>query len=317
MLSECGIGTFLKNAIKALSQHDLNLLSFQQIEDFPCILMKSPIYSLGEQVELCRKVPRCDLFISPHFNVPLLPIRAKKRMAVVHDVYHLAYLSTMSWAQKFYAQVFYNGAFLLSDRLITVSEFSKSEILKYATFKPKKIDVIANTLYPQKKAGKAVQNYILAVGNSKPHKNLKRLIEAASSLEQELVIVGKKEGFAEKKKVRFTGFVSDSELQDLYANASLLVFPSLYEGFGFPPLEAMQQGCPTVVSKAASLPEVCGEAAEYVDPYSVDSIREGIVRGLKNRDELIKKGYDQVKKFHFERFKEEFLKVVYESCDCS
>lgn len=317
MFSHCGIGTFVKNAIMALSEEKIVLLSRQKQKDHPHILMNSPIYSLNEQRELAAKIPACDLFISPHFNVPLFPIKAKKRVSVVHDVYHLAHFSSLSLSQKIYAKIFYNAAFMLSDRLITVSEFSKKEILKHASIKPKKIDVIYNAVALKNGKKKEGKKYILAVGNAKPHKNLKRLIEAVLPLEEELIIVGKKEGLLPQGKVHFTGFVEESELNDLYANASLLVFPSLYEGFGFPAMEAMMLGCPVVVSRCASLPEICEDAVEYVDPLSVESIREGILRGLKNRDKLIEKGYEQVKKFSIERFKNEFLKVLYESCHCS
>ena len=101
----------------------------------------------------------------------------------------------------------------------------------------------------------------------------------------------------------------------LYRNALLLVFPSLYEGFGLPPLEAMACGCPAVVSNVASLPEVCGEAAYYVDPYDIDSIAAGIYRVAKDdqlRKDLIERGLERAKLFTWEKSAKEHIKIFEE-----
>lgn len=173
--------------------------------------------------------------------------------------------------------------------------------------------------------------YIVYVGNVKPHKNLISLVKAFEKVKNEiphnLVIIGKKEGFitgdqevikyAEKlqDRIKFTGFVDNETLQGYIANAQALVFPSLYEGFGLPPLEAMACGCPVIVSNVASLPEVCGDAALYVDPYSPEDIAEKIKLLLsddKLREELRRKGLERATMFSWEKCAQETIKVIEE-----
>jgi glycosyltransferase involved in cell wall biosynthesis len=136
--------------------------------------------------------------------------------------------------------------------------------------------------------------YLLAVGNVKKHKNLPRLIDAFAGIRGQiphnLIVVGKREGFLNSEKlspsisadldgrVRFTGQVTDQELREYYRNATALIFPSLYEGFGFPLVEAMAEGCPIACSKVASLPEVAGDAALLFDPFSIEDIGRALLQ---------------------------------------
>jgi glycosyltransferase involved in cell wall biosynthesis len=333
MINSSGIGVYLKSIIPFLSrEYKLKLLGNQEelrpLLDLPntsFIAAQSPVYTLREQLELKRLVPSCDIFWSPHYNVPLLPIAARKRVVTIHDVYHLAYQHTLSLPQKVYANALIRAAAFLSARVITVSDFSKKEILKYCSIKPEAITTIHNGVdterfMPQKQAaGKNQQDkspYLLFVGNVKPHKNLVTLLQAfAHLLEQgfdlDLWIVGKKEGFitgdtqiegilagsaALRQRVVFTGYVGDDALPRLYHDAAALVFPSLYEGFGLPPLEAMAGGCPVVASSAASIPEICGDAALYFDPQDYLSLTEKLKEVLNSstkREELINKGYSK------------------------
>jgi glycosyltransferase involved in cell wall biosynthesis len=114
-------------------------------------------------------------------------------------------------------------------------------------------------------------------------------------------------------KIKILGHISIKELVILYKNAELFLFPTLYEGFGLPPLEAMACGCPVVVSDKGSLPEVCGDAAVYVNPYDPQDIAEGVLKVLTDenlRRNLIQKGYQQVKKFSWEQTVKKFLEVL-------
>jgi glycosyltransferase involved in cell wall biosynthesis len=137
--------------------------------------------------------------------------------------------------------------------------------------------------------------------------------------------VGKKEGFitgdrevvrraeAFGDRVRFTGVLEEGQLRQFYAFADLLVFPSLYEGFGLPPLEAMAIGTPVASSSSASLPEVCGDAALYFDPRNVEEMADRIKEILKNPDlrkNLVKKGFDQAKKFSWDHSAAEVCEVI-------
>ncbi len=163
--------------------------------------------------------------------------------------------------------------------------------------------------------------FVLYAGNIKPHKNLVRLIEAFDDLRRsgfddlKLLIIGdeisklpalRRAVHRHKlhKQVRFLGYLPDETLAILYRLAAVFVFPSLYEGFGLPPLEAMASGAPVVTSNVSSLPEVAGDAAVLVDPYDVDSIVDGIRRVLTDpalADELRRKGPVRAREFSWER----------------
>jgi glycosyltransferase involved in cell wall biosynthesis len=326
LITQTGIGTFLRSTLTAISHataYELTILCREDEQDIlqsfssNLIVMHSAIYTVKEQAEYRKTIPSCDLFWSPHFNVPLLPVKAKKKVSVICDVYHLAHFSSLNLSQKIYAKIVYNAAFYLSDTVVTISEFSKNEILKYASLKPKKLVVACPPLDFAPPAGNfEKQKFLLYVGNLKPHKNLVRLVKAYSLVrpEEKLVIVGKKEGlltadaalFKEvekdpflKKNVLFTGYIEEKKIKELYASAFLFLFLSTYEGYGYPPLEAMVCNCPVVAAKAASIPEVCQDAVEYVDPYSVVSIADGIKKLLydtKRREELMRKGKELIEK---------------------
>lgn len=174
-------------------------------------------------------------------------------------------------------------------------------------------------------------HYILFVGTLQPRKNITRLVEAFSKIKPnhpdlKLVIVGKKgwqygeilespKKFAVSKSVEFLDFVKDEELGRFYKNALCFVLPSLYEGFGLPVLEAMKYGCPVLISNVSSLPEAGGDAALYFDPQSPDDIAEKLEKVISNpklRQEMKKKGFEQVKKFSWEKTAKETLKVLEE-----
>lgn len=168
--------------------------------------------------------------------------------------------------------------------------------------------------------------FVLSVGETRPYKNIRRLIEAFARLDApglQLAIVGKtnkmdKEVLELPRRlgvaghVRFLGCVPDQDLAALYGAARVFIFPSLYEGFGIPPLEAMACGCPVVASHAASIPEVCGDVAVYVDPLSVDSIAQGIAQVVNDRsvsEELRRRGLDRVTRFSYTNAAKQLLDI--------
>jgi glycosyltransferase involved in cell wall biosynthesis len=145
--------------------------------------------------------------------------------------------------------------------------------------------------------------YILYVGNNYPHKNLERLKLA----HQKLI-----EGGLDYELILATGYVSDEELDKLYKNASLFVFPSLSEGFGLPPLEAMKRGIVVASSNTTCLPEILGDAAIYFDPLSIDDMAEKLKKALTNielRERLIKEGYERIKKYDWQKMAIETLEI--------
>jgi glycosyltransferase involved in cell wall biosynthesis len=221
-----------------------------------------------------------------------------------------------------------------ASRILTVSEASKRDILHFFNVPERKIVVIPNAFderFAAEPPPDEVQRvrerfqldtrYLLYAGNIKPHKNVVRLIEAFAIVRQEraeplkLLIIGdeiSKHAALRRavhrhqlhKYVRFLGFVPDQTLAILYRLAAVFVFPSLYEGFGLPPLEAMASGTPVVTSNVSSLPEVVGDAAVLVDPYQAASIAEGIARVLGDdslRRDMIQRGLARAKQFSWER----------------
>ena len=189
--------------------------------------------------------------------------------------------------------------------LLTISRFSQSRLAQHLGVAPERLKVvpcaathmesIAEDDTALQRLALAGVTYVLAVGSANPTKNLPALIEAFGRLphpDLRLVLVGGTNGavFAnetaprEDARILRTGPISDGQLKSLYANASAFVFPSLYEGFGLPPLEAMSLGCPIVASNAASIPEVCGDAAVYFDPASVTDMASAIARVIDDAD---------------------------------
>jgi glycosyltransferase involved in cell wall biosynthesis len=208
-------------------------------------------------------------------------------------------------------------------RIATPSQFSRSELVNRAGVPAEKIDVLplGSEHILQAPADPAVLQrvrvepgrYLLAVGSRGPHKNLDRLTAAVSRLGADalpLVLAGgvnarvfRDTGPAPSGMYRDAGYVSDGELRALYEQAACFVFPSMYEGFGIPPLEAMVCGCPTIAANAGSLPEVCGEAVLYFDPNSTDDIARTIRSAQEpaRREELRQRGRDRAASFTWER----------------
>ena len=237
-----------------------------------------------------------------------------------------------SFYYKFIVPLFAKNA----AHILTISESSKSDILKYLNIPEQKVTVIycavaekflepkRDTVLDQKllsKLGLKPKSYLLGVSSLDPRKNFKGLINAflEMKLEIPLVIVGSKgKVFAdedlkntliENQSIIFTGYVEDSELIALYRYAKCFVYPSLYEGFGMPPLEAMASDCPTIVSNTSSMPEVCGDASLYVDPLDILSIMEKIdllINDNMLREKLIILGRERCRRFSW---KESALKL--------
>jgi glycosyltransferase involved in cell wall biosynthesis len=218
--------------------------------------------------------------------------------------------------------------------IITVSEASKRDIVEFLEVDPAKVAVTyqssdltplsqSERLYLNRilsKFGLAQDDYCLFVGGLEPKKNIRRLIEAFLETEVSgpLVIVGRRAWMWEHdetwlstldtsslRRIKFLGYLPREDLRWLYAGAQMFVFPSLYEGFGLPLLEAMTSGCPIITSNVASMPEVCGDAAIYVNPWKRDEIRSAIVNLRADpqlRRDLSMRGLIQARKFTFEAY---------------
>jgi glycosyltransferase involved in cell wall biosynthesis len=314
MITYSGIGVYIRSLLPYLKQSEFQWRAIVQpddlqfepaLQDFSPIVLPHKPYSILEQVYLPLKVPACDIFWSPHFNIPLLPIRAKKRVVTIHDVFYLRDL-TQPFLKKAYANFVIAQAVGKSDRVIAVSSFTQSEISECLSVSKDHIIVLHQGLNHERfKLGKRERKeQILFVGNLMPHKNLIRLLEAFKIVRRQfpglyLKIAGDiKQEVPETEHVDILGKVSDEEVVHLYQESMMTVYPSLYEGFGFPPLEAMCCGCPAIVSQIASLPEVCGDAALYVNPLDPQNIADAIERLLVDKElyqELQRRGLERAR----------------------
>lgn len=222
------------------------------------------------------------------------------------------------------------------EAIITISEFSKKEIMNLLGVHAAKIYVtplgVDCRFTPGERGmGGFPDHYILFLGNLEPRKNLVRLLAAYRSLPGSLrkrfpLVIAGASGwhthelkkalhlFQKRERPILTGYVSQGVLPDLYRGASLFVYPSLYEGFGLPVLEAMASGVPIITSDSTSLPEVVGEAGVLVNPYDVDHLKEAMVELLENekrRQEMAEKGIARAKLFSWEKCARETI-TVYE-----
>ena len=276
--------------------------------------------------KLCLKNPKELIFNTSQLEGCFLQ---KKQIITVHDLIPLLF-PRYHKKQYFYFRYMLLLMLRNSAKIVTGSNHTKHLIMKFYKIPEEKILVIPygiNDFLLNQTPKHKKQSYILYVGRLSPTKNIAGLVKAFELLldEYDLEIKLKLTGNEQKlsfriserirDKVEFVGYPDDDQLVDLYRNAQLLVFPSFYEGFGLPPLEAMACGCPAIVSNVASLPEVCGDAAYYVDPYNIESIAEGIYRVLTDeplRRSLIAKGLARAKLFSWEKSAQGHIKLFEE-----
>lgn len=333
MIESSGIGTYIKNLSINSNLYDFYLGSkstlIRYFSQDRLLNYNSNIYSIDEQIKFpYNKIKKGNILHCPHYNIPIF--YSGKLVVTIHDITHILfpeYLpNKLAW---YYSKFMIDLAIKKANKIITVSKNTKKDLIKYFNVNPKKIVVTYNGvnmdfkiinefsydyLYNKYNIEKG-KKIILYVGNKKPHKNLEVLLKAFSKSrfkkDSKLVFIGKDFNNYRNLKVLskklkldnyiiHTGIVPDKELIYFYNLADIFVFPSLYEGFGIPPLEAMACGTPVVSSNSSSMPEVLGNAAYLVNPNDVDKFRDAIDEVLGNdilRNELVQKGLKRVKLF--------------------
>ncbi len=257
-------------------------------------------------------------------------ILVRRKVMAIHDLAFLRNPSWYSFTYYWFYKIVTPIVARLANRIITVSNFSKSEILKFYRFlKEDKICVVYNAVNREQfKKLNYCENieesaFVLAVSSIDPRKNFTRLIEAFEGIKTaKLYIVGAyNRVFQEQKElkhipenVHFLGRIEDEQLVRLYNNAECFIFPSLYEGFGLPPLEAMACGCPVLVSDIPVEREVCGEAAQYFNPLDTKDIHDAICRYLDETKEmkalLQERGYDNLKRFSWDQSASCIMQII-------
>jgi glycosyltransferase involved in cell wall biosynthesis len=342
-LRDFGIGTYLRNILIELSRLDREtdyvvLCRPDDVEsgdvlgrNFRMVPENAGNYSIAEQyrIPLALARERVRLVHEPHYVLP--PLVRCRSVVTIHDCIHLMFPQYLPGKLAYvYAKGSMWAAAHKADRILTVSEASKRDILRFFDVAPDKVEVIYNAIDERflspantERMDLVRQRYqldhpfVLYVGNIKPHKNIERLIDAFGRARSQcggdlkLVIIGdeiskypalRQSVHKHKldKHVRFLGFQPMETLAAVYRLARAFVFPSLYEGFGLPPLEAMACGTPVVTSNVSSLPEIAGGAALLVDPYDANAIAGGIVQAVTDdalRADLIASGLDRARSF--------------------
>jgi glycosyltransferase involved in cell wall biosynthesis len=316
-------------------------------KNFKKVLADVPWYTLAEQIKMPKiiKQEKVDLMHFPHWNVLLFYRRPF--IVTIHDLimfyYPRAEATTLGpvkfWLKDRAHRTLIRHAVRKAKRIIATSEFTKQDLCKTLNVAGEKVEVIyqspsvSDKKQETRNKKQVLEKYginkpfVLYVGAAYPHKNLEGLAKAWQIINEKhgdkyhLVFVGRESYFYKRLKesisnfqfpISFTGFIPDDELATLYLNASLYVFPSLYEGFGIPPLEAMSFGLPVVSSNRSCLPEVLGEAALYFDPENHEQIAEAIYRGLTDENirlELKQKGRENLGRFSGEKLARMTLEI--------
>ncbi len=266
-------------------------------------------------------------------NKPLLlnlantaPLCYENKIVTIHD---LAFLENPKWFSKTFYHFYH---FLIprivrnSKQILTVSNFSKSEIVKKIKIKEDKIKVIYNSInvdiLPSKGYNSPYGKYALFVGSLDPRKNIMKLFEAVRFFHSDiklLIVGGMNKSFNSFKvnkneNIIFTGYVTDKELGKLYSNAVCFVYPSLYEGFGIPPLEAQYLGVPVVLSDIPVFKEVFSDSVFYCNPNSPESIAQAINKisslSALERENVVIKGYENAQKYTWEEAANKVLEII-------
>lgn len=285
------------------------------------------LFSKGVQM---MKDDEIDIFWGTRQMMPpYLPSRVKKVLTVYDLVWHY-YPETMDWYNLLVSKLIFKRSIKSADHIITISEATASALGEILNVPADKItvaypaadgytplDKVASSEYISQKYG-VNKNYMLTVSTVEPRKNLITLLNVFAKLKSsdfQLLIAGasgwktsaiylryKELGLSENE-VKFLGYVPDEDMNRLYSGARLFVFPSVYEGFGIPPLEAMASGTPVIVSNSSSLPEVVGDAGVLLDPYDADAWRAAIsviMSDIYMQDEMIEKGLKRAGLFSWE-----------------
>lgn len=342
-LHDFGIGTYIRNLLAELARIDTTSdyvlltrptdvsVASELGPNFHAVPEPARPYSLSEQIRIPWSLARAHaaLVHEPHYVLP--PLIGCRSVVTIHDCIHLRFPQYLPGRGAYaYARAMMWAAVRKADRVLTVSEASKRDILGFYDVPPEKVVVVYNGLEARfleppddaemsrvRQRFQLTHPFVLYVGNIKPHKNLERLVDAfgrarAQGLDDlQLVVIGDEiskypplrqsvHRHRLDKAVRFFGFQPPATLTAFYRLARAFVFPSLYEGFGLPPLEAMACGTPVVTSNVSSLPEVAGGAALLADPTDTDDIAAQITRAVTDealRAELIARGQARAREF--------------------
>lgn len=352
-----GVGRYLLNILRYISeydnQNDYFLFSYGKLSQYEKGKIKSvstlnftpqgvfqklisPFW-LNFVLPKCLEKYKIDLFFSPNHFLPFKKIKAKS-IIVIHDVFHKVDKKFHPFYYRVYVDFFLPRAIRNSNLIITISDCSKKDIIKFYNVPEAKIKVIyeaaddifrPQNLIPEQKEElerkyNLPEKFILYTGVLEERKNIEGVIKIADLLkdktETPILLFGKighggKKYLRELQKrenIQYKGFVKSKDLPYLYNLATIFLFPSFYEGFGLPVLEAMQSGLPVVASNASSLPEVIGEGGIMHNPKDYEGFATDIIKLLEDKDfydKMREKGIERAKNFNWGKTTKEIVET--------
>ena len=331
-----GVGWYIYNIVKELSKSDKN----DYVAEFINFMGRHDVKS---QIDYDIKIKQNKLLTYTMYNFFNFTIPKNIKGKVIVTIYDTVFFSAPETMGDMKAISEYKYAAERSDLILTISESAKSDIIKHFNVDEKKIEIVTPGIDLEKylhnytdielenvrKKYKLPENYILYLGTIEPRKNIERTIKAFIKYKKEVkddlkfVIVGGK-GWKYDNIMKLiesmgtdiilTGYIDEEDKIPIYKLAQIFAFPSLYEGFGMPVLEAMAAGVPVITSNVSSLPEVAGDAAILVNPLNEDEIFEAYKKILSDKKlqlEMIEKGLEQAKKFEWKE-SAKVLEQIYE-----
>jgi len=350
LANRAGIGRYARELFKAMvdetPEHQVSVFVGREAELLCPAGTRAGVVSLGgrgnriveEQGSLAAQLRRhsLDVLHNPDFTLPLMTPHRMRTVVTVHDVAYVRHPESNSRKSQILLNAFVPRAVHKADAIIAVSEFTKQEIEQVYGVDPAKIHVIPNGVEDRLRPATAdeiadlrlryglpARRMILYLGSIEPRKNVVRLAEAVDRIPGATLVLGggAARGAAEIRgeiesrlgeRVRYLGFVPDEDLPALYGAASVFAYPSIYEGFGIPPVEAMACGTAVAVANAASLPGVVGDAAAKFDPYDVEDIRlklERILDDERHHADLVGRGIERAKMYQWNAVARETVRV--------
>lgn len=282
-----------------------------------------------------------DLFWSPRHHLPLFLPRSVKTVVTIHDLVHIFFPETMLRQNLIIERMLMRSSIILADVVVAVSCSTRNEILGTYSIDPEKVRTVYSGIpaFPESRSVDLLawlpkNPYFLFVGTLEPRKNLERILGAfelvhSAGYDPDLVITGSSGWKNEKllkiarisplgNRIHFTGYVTRQRLAQLYRNALGLLFPSLYEGFGFPILEAMHFGTPVITSNCSSMPEIAGDAAILVNPRNTSEIAQAMESLISDKalaEKLSHSGRTRVDQFSWSKAAKEMCGIFQEAMD--
>ncbi len=284
---------------------------------------------------------KLDVTIFPKDVLPFF-IKTKRILCILDMGYYLPKYNAYKFLDNIYMKLMIRNSCQRAGKIIAISKNTKKDLISILNLDSDRIKVIylsADNFFKRTTSNKELiktkkrynlnKDFIFYSGSISPRKNLIRLIKAYNRVKEkaklDLVITGNKmwkndqemKLIKQNRGIKLLGYVPKEDLRGLYNLAEMYIYPSLYEGFGLPILEAQACGCPVICSNTSSLPEIAGDSAYYIDPYNEKDITDAIIKLSKNKklkEELIKKGYKNIKRFSWNKSARDLLRVCEEVC---